>query len=57
MDNYDKGKEQTNCKKFRRIFRNAGYKTYLVNEFRTSKHCNCCNEEIEKKRRNRLVMV
>ena len=31
-----------------RIFRNAGYKTYLVNEFRTSKLCNCCNEEIEK---------
>ena len=30
------------------FFRNAGYKTYLVNEFRTPKLCNCCNEEIEK---------
>jgi hypothetical protein len=47
-DNNMKGKEPTICKKFRRIFRNAGYKTYLVNEFRTSKLCNCCNEEIEK---------
>ena len=43
-----KGKEPTICKKFRRIFRNASYKTFLVNEFRTSKLCNCCNEEIEK---------
>jgi hypothetical protein len=47
-DHNMKGKEPTICKKFRRIFRNAGYKTYLVNEFRTSKLCNCCNEEIEK---------
>lgn len=47
-DNNMKGKEPTICKKFRRIFSNAGYKTYLVNEFRTSKLCNCCNEEIEK---------
>ena len=47
-DNNMKGKEPTICKKFRRIFRNTGYKTYLVNEFRTSKLCNCCNEEIEK---------
>jgi transposase len=42
-DNNMKGKEPTICKKFRRIFRNAGYKTYLVNEFRTSKLCNCSN--------------
>ena len=47
-NNNMKGKEPTICKKFRRIFRNAGYKTFLVNEFRTSKLCNCCNEEIEK---------
>ena len=47
-DNNMKGKEPTICKKFRRIFKNAGYKTYLVNEFITSKLCNCCNEEIEK---------
>ena len=42
-----KGKEPVICKKFRRIYRNAGYKTYLINEFRTSKLCNCCNEELE----------
>jgi len=53
MGDYDKGDynmkgvESVICKKFRRIFRNAGYKTYLVNEFRTSKLCNCCNEELE----------
>jgi hypothetical protein len=47
-DNHMKGKEPVICKKFRRIFRNAGYKTFLVNEFRTSKLCNCCNEELEK---------
>ncbi len=41
-----KGKEPTICNKFRRIFRNASYKTYLVNEFRTSKLCNSCNEEV-----------
>jgi hypothetical protein len=46
-DNHMKGKEPVICKKFRRIFRNAGYKTFLVNEFRTSKLCNCCNEELE----------
>ena len=34
-NNNMKGKEPTICKKFRRIFRNAGYKTFLVNEFRT----------------------
>jgi hypothetical protein len=53
MGDYDKGdynmkgKEPVICKKFRRIFRNAGYTTFLVNEFRTSKLCNCCNEELE----------
>jgi len=41
-DYHMKGKEPVICKKFRRIFRNAGYKTFLVNEFRTSKLCNCC---------------
>ena len=46
-DYHMKGKEPVICKKFRRIFRNAGYNTYLVNEFRTSKLCNCCNEELE----------
>ena len=47
-DYHMKGKEPVICKKFRRIFRNAGYNTFLVNEFRTSKLCNCCNEELEK---------
>lgn len=52
MGDYDKdrsnigGIEPTICKKFRRIFKNAGFRTYLVNEFRTSKLCNCCNCEI-----------
>jgi hypothetical protein len=41
-----KGKEPVICKKFRKIFKNAGYETYLVNEFRTSKLCNCCHSEI-----------
>ena len=53
LGDYDKGSynmkglEPVICKKFRRIFRNAGYKTYLINEFRTSKLCSCCNEELE----------
>ena len=53
MGDYDKGnnnmkgKEPVICKKFRRIFRNAGYKTYLINEFRTSKLCNNCHNELE----------
>lgn len=42
-----KGKEPVILKKIRRIFKNTGYKTYLVNEFRTSKLCNHCHEEIE----------
>jgi len=47
-DNNMKGLESTINKKFRRIFRNAGYETYLINEFRTSKLCNCCHNELEK---------
>jgi transposase len=43
-----KGLEPTICKKFRRIFKNAGYKTFLINEFRTSKLCNYCHNELEK---------
>ena len=43
-----KGKEPTILKKIRRIFKNGGYKTYLINEFKTSKLCNCCNNELEK---------
>jgi len=54
MGDYDKGdynmkgKEPVILKKFRRIFKNAGYKTFLINEFRTSKLCNCCHNELEK---------
>ncbi len=54
MGDYDsenhhmKGKEPVICKRFRRIFRNHGYKTYLINEYRTSKLCNCCHNELEK---------
>jgi hypothetical protein len=53
MGDYDKtehmrGLEPVICKKFRRLFKNAGYETYLINEFRTSKLCNECNEELDK---------
>jgi hypothetical protein len=52
MGDYDKeghmkGLEPVICKRFRRLFKNAGYLVYLVNEFRTSKLCNHCHEEIE----------
>ena len=53
MGDYDKGDhnmkgvEPVICKKFRRIFKNAGYENYLVNEFRTSKLCNHCHDELE----------
>lgn len=43
-----KGCEPTILKKIRRIFRNAGFKVYLINEFRTSKTCNGCHGELEK---------
>jgi len=43
-----KGLEPSICKKFRRIFKNAGYKVFLINEFRTSKLCNCCHHELDK---------
>ena len=54
IGDYDKGSynmkgcEPAICKKFRKIFKNAGYKTYLINEFRTSKISNCCKTELEK---------
>ena len=52
MGDYDKnehmkGIEPVICKKFRKLFRNAGFETYLINEFRTSKLCNCCHNELE----------
>ena len=46
-NNHLKGKESTINIKFRNIFKNAGYKVYLINEFRTSKLCNCCHNELE----------
>jgi hypothetical protein len=46
-NNHMKGIEPVICKRFRKLFRNTGYKTYLINEFRTSKLCNCCHKEIE----------
>ena len=52
MGDYDKGNnmiclEPTICKKFRKLFKNAGFRTYLINEFRCPKLCNCCHHEIE----------
>ena len=47
--NYNmKGKEPSICKKFRRIFKNAGFEIYLINEFKTSMICHCCNNVTEK---------
>ena len=63
-----RGLEPSICKKFRRIFKNAGYKVFLVNEFRTSKLCNCCHQELDKfltrasnkpkdKKKNKKILV
>lgn len=43
-----KGKEPTICRRIKKIFRQYGYDVYLINEFRTSKLCNHCEEECEK---------
>ena len=37
-----KFKEPVKGKGFRTLFRKAGYKVYLVDEFRTSKKCSAC---------------
>ncbi len=52
MGDYDKkdhmkSLEPVICKRFRRLFKNAGYQVNLINEFRTSKLCNGCHEELE----------
>jgi hypothetical protein len=52
MGDYDKkehmkGFEPVICKKFRKLFRNAGYETYLVNEHKTSITCSCCHIKLE----------
>jgi len=63
-----RGLELSICKKFRRIFKNAGYKVFLINEFRTSKLCNCCHQELDKfltrtsnkpkdKKKNKKILV
>ncbi len=43
-----KGVEPIICKRIRRIFKNAGYETYLINEYCTSKLCNHCHQELDK---------
>ena len=53
MGDYDKGDnmkgvEPVICRKFRKIFKNAGYETYLINEYCTSKLCNHCHQELDK---------
>jgi hypothetical protein len=54
LGDYDKGSyhmrglEPAICKKFRRIFRYAGYETFLINEYKTSKVANCCKDTLEK---------
>jgi hypothetical protein len=43
-----KNVEPAICKRFRKIFKDAGYDTYLINEYKTSKVCNECNGILEK---------
>lgn len=43
-----KGVEPIICKRIRRIFKNASYESYLINEYCTSKFCNCCHKELDK---------
>lgn len=43
-----KGLESSICKSFRKLFKDAEYETYLVNEYKTSKISNCCHTELEK---------
>ena len=47
-NNHMKGVEPIICKRIRKIFKNAGYETYLINEYRTSKLCNNCRCELER---------
>ena len=47
-NNHMKGIEPIICKRIRKIFKNAGYETYLINEYRTSKLCNNCRCELER---------
>ena len=43
-----KGKEPTINRKIRKIFSTNAYKTYKINEFKTSKLCNNCESEVKK---------
>ena len=41
------GKNSGACKILRKIFKNAGYETYLIDEYNTSKICSHCSKEVE----------
>jgi hypothetical protein len=49
-NNHMRGKEPTKGKGFRKLFKQAGYKTYLVHEYNTSKICHKddCHQEMTK---------
>jgi hypothetical protein len=46
-DGHMKGKEPIINRRIRKIFRNNGYKVYMINEFRTSMLCNKCESICE----------
>jgi len=46
-DNNMKGKEPIINRRIRKIFRNNKFEIYKINEFRTSKLCNHCHEELD----------
>ena len=47
QDNF-KGKESVICRRTKKILRKGGFEIYLINEFRTSKLCNVCENECKK---------
>ena len=46
-NNHMRGKEPAKIKGMRKVIKNAGYKTFLINEYNTSKICNKCHSETE----------
>ena len=54
LGDFDKGNhhmagvEPVICKKFRKLFRKAGYEVYLLNEHKTSCICSKCHQELDK---------
>jgi len=42
-----KGKEPSISKKIRKLFKNRGYETYLIDEYRTSCICSKCHHKTE----------